>query len=227
MSNLLLIPTEQELRFLRPRLQSLLRPGSPDTDWQVELCGFGLVAAAARTAMLLAQLRPRQVLLLGIAGSLSQRAAVGSAWEFNRVIGQGIGVGSGERHLSDAAVGWNHWPGCELTSPIGDTIDLTTGAGGCGDAASTATLLSVCAASADPPEALHRRHAYPDAIAEDMEGFAVALACSLFAVPLRIIRGISNLAGDRDLKHWQIQEAMEAVAQRATQLMATSVEASR
>jgi futalosine hydrolase len=224
MSNLLLIPTEQELRFLRPRLQDLIQPENPDAHWRVELCGFGLVAAAARTAMLLAQLRPQQVLLLGVAGALSERAALGSAWEFHRVIGRGIGVGSDQQHLSAAEMGWRHWPGCELTAAIGDSIDLARSAESSDD---HATLLSVCAASADLRQAQHRQHAHPDAIAEDMEGFAVALACSLFAVPLRIIRGISNLAGDRDLKRWQIPAAMEAAAERATQLMATGAEGGR
>ncbi|NBP89418.1 MAG: futalosine hydrolase, partial [Planctomycetia bacterium] len=51
--------------------------------------------------------------------------------------------------------------------------------------------------------------------AEDMEGFAVALACRLAGVPCQIIRGISNRAGDRDKAHWQIEPALRAVAKQA------------
>jgi len=45
--HLILIPSEIEQRLLAPRLAAL-RPA----DDAVELCGFGIVAAAARTAQL-------------------------------------------------------------------------------------------------------------------------------------------------------------------------------
>ena len=45
-----------------------------------------------------------------------------------------------------------------------------------------------------------------------MEGFAVALACRLAGVPLLIVRGISNTAGDRDTIRWQIEAALAAAA---------------
>ena len=62
------------------------------------------------------------------------------------------------------------------------------------------------------------------AIAEDMEGFGVAMACKLAGVPLRIVRGISNRAGDRDLTQWQIEEALAAAAERASALIAAAEE---
>jgi futalosine hydrolase len=43
-----------------------------------------------------------------------------------------------------------------------------------------------------------------------MEGFAVAAACQLCDVPMTIVRGISNEAGDRDKENWQIQDAMNS-----------------
>ena len=79
MSYLLLIPTEPELRLLRPRLGPLALSDRMAGQWTIALCGFGLVAAAARTAMLIAQQRPQQVMLVGIAGALSDTAAIGSA----------------------------------------------------------------------------------------------------------------------------------------------------
>ena len=51
---------------------------------------------------------------------------------------------------------------------------------------------------------------YPGAVAEDMEGFAVALACRLTGVPLAIARGISNEVGDREFERWQIPAALDA-----------------
>ena len=43
-----------------------------------------------------------------------------------------------------------------------------------------------------------------------MEGYAVALACRLDNLPLVIVRGVSNVVGDRLSANWQIREAMAA-----------------
>jgi futalosine hydrolase len=59
----------------------------------------------------------------------------------------------------------------------------------------------------------------PAAVAEDMEGFAVALACRLAGVPLTIIRGISNTAGDRDHARWRVPEALAAAAALSLQTL--------
>ena len=53
-----------------------------------------------------------------------------------------------------------------------------------------------------------------------MEGFAVALACRLRGVPVGIIRGISNTAGDRDTSRWQVAAAVEAAGRLALHVMA-------
>jgi futalosine hydrolase len=41
-----------------------------------------------------------------------------------------------------------------------------------------------------------------------MEGSAVAQACFRFNVPMVECRGMSNIAGDRDKGHWQIEKAV-------------------
>ena len=53
-----------------------------------------------------------------------------------------------------------------------------------------------------------------------MEGFAVALACRLRGVPFDIVRGISNVAGDRDKSHWQVAAAVETAGRLALQITA-------
>ena len=53
-----------------------------------------------------------------------------------------------------------------------------------------------------------------------MEGFAVAFACRLRGVPVDIVRGISNTAGDRDKSHWQVTAALEAAGRLTLQIMA-------
>jgi futalosine hydrolase len=79
--------------------------------------------------------------------------------------------------------------------------------------------LTACAASADRRQAGWRRELYPDAIAEDMEGFGVATACAIAGVPLRIVRGISNEVGDRAHDRWCIPAALESARRRVLDLL--------
>lgn len=203
MNDLILVPTELELA----RLPHADHPS--DDSARYALCGFGLVAAAARTMQLVQQYRPRRVWLVGIAGSLGDRLTVGAAAEFSAVAIEGIGVGWHDRFQPAAAIGWQHWPGDDDSAAIGDRLLLPTATEGDHH---PQLLLSVAAASQDADHARWRQQHFPQAVAEDMEGFAVATACQLAAVPCRIIRGISNQAGDRTLKNWKIDAALAAAA---------------
>jgi hypothetical protein len=71
-----------------------------------ELCGFGPVVAAARAAQLIAEHRPDSVLLVGIAGRMSDRLAIGEAYAFERVACHGVGAGSGEAFVPAEWSGW-------------------------------------------------------------------------------------------------------------------------
>ena len=221
--HLILVPTEMERRRLALVLAPVMAQGC-----RVALCGFGPLAAAARTAQLLAEHAPERVLLVGIAGRLDDRLAVGAAYEFERVACYGVGAGSGGEFVSAAAMGWQQWPGdADSTSPhggdpIGDEIGgLTCLQADDGNRGGRSNLLlTVCAAAASAEDVRLRKQAFPAAAAEDMEGFAVAFACRLRGVPVGIIRGISNTAGDRDTSHWQVAAAVEAAGRLALQVMA-------
>ena len=125
-------------------------------------------------------------------------------------------------------MGWQQWPGDadgrspHGGDPIGDEIgDLTSCAVGGDDGGGQADLLlTVCAAAASDEDVRLRKQTFPAAAAEDMEGFAVAFACRLRGVPVGIIRGISNTAGDRDTSRWQVATSLEAVGRLAMQVMA-------
>ncbi len=186
-ATLIVVPTELELA----RLSEL-----GGFDARVELCGFGPVAAAARTAQLLAQHSPAALLLVGIAGSYDlARLPIGGAASFREVAIEGIGSG------------FPQWPGIE------DRIALASGGSG-------SLLLTVCTASDSPEEAALRLQRFPGAAAEDMEGFAVAFACALAHVPCTIVRGISNAVGERHKRHWRIPAALAAARTRALELLA-------
>jgi futalosine hydrolase len=204
-ATLLLIPTDLE----RERFLDLggLEPGLA----QVETCGFGPVAAAARTAQLLARLRPARAMLVGIAGAYDDvDHPVGEALEFSAVAIEGIGVGEGADLIAPPELGFPQWPGHAASAhgaavgEISDRLPLAAEEEG------APLLLTTCAASAGPDQARLRRERFPEAAAEDMEGFAVAMACALAHVPLRIVRGISNRVGDRDPGHWRIPAALAA-----------------
>jgi futalosine hydrolase len=213
MHALILIPTDLERRVVAP----LLRLGAADT---VALCGFGMVAAAARTAGLVAAARPRRVVLVGIAGRFPDGPAVGTAAVFAEVGCDGIGVGTGAAHRPAARIGWPQWPGDPgppASAPIGDALRLDAGDGP--GLPRAGGLLTVAAASATAAEAQARGAAHPAAVAEDMEGFAVALACALAGVPCTIVRGIANDVGDRDHDRWQTRPALAAAAELVNRLL--------
>lgn len=208
---LLLVPTELELR----RLQD--QGGFGLGRCLVHLCGFGPVAAAARCAQLLGELRPRRVILIGIAGAYDDgQYPRGSALEFDAVALDGVGAGLGADFEGPPALGFPQWPGSPGTTPhpVVDTVPLATA-----DASQKRLLLTTCAASKSDEEVAQRLERYPTALAEDMEGFAVALACALHRTPLRIVRGISNRVGDRRPEHWRIPSALASARDAVVALL--------
>lgn len=192
---------------------------SPPIDSVLRVCGFGPITAAARTASLLARYQPSRVLLIGIAGTLRpDDAPVGSAVRFREVACDGVGVGDGDHFVSAAEMGWQQFRG---ESPddrsVGDRLSLDSPV--VPDGSGAGVLLTVCAGSRDAGQAEQRRSRYPCAVAEDMEGFGVAVACALAGASLQIVRGISNHAGDRDHANWQIASSMATASKLAMTLI--------
>ena len=52
----------------------------------------------------------------------------------------------------------------------------------------------------------------------------MAAACRLTGTPLAVVRGISNLVGDRDATHWRIPSALASARRRACELLAAEWE---
>ena len=214
MTDLILVPTPREMSLLPPRL----RAGGNKGGWAFQLCGFGPIAAAARAAALISRYRPSRVLLLGIAGSFDvDRNPVGTACRFESVVCDGVGVGTGDDYRGSQSLGWDQFSGGDARPTVSDVIPLVSTF--VADVPCHGTLLTCCAASANDRDAERRRQAYPDAVAEDMEGFGVAMACVLAGVPLQIVRGISNRVGDRDQDHWQFEQALHAASDLALKIL--------
>jgi futalosine hydrolase len=51
-----------------------------------------------------------------------------------------------------------------------------------------------------------------------MEAFAVAFACQRAGLPLTVVRGISNIAGERDKSQWRVKPALDAARSVALEL---------
>ncbi len=204
---LLLIPTA----FERDLCSELLVQRLGRNRTRVELCGLGAIQAAIHATRLIDHLKPQRVWLVGLAGMYSiakgsliespHELAIGRAYEFTRVAIHGIGVGEGQNHVSMASLGWNQRFGQERSAQ--SIINLT-------DKPDGPMLLTVCSASARSEEAADRQRMNPGSVAEDMESYCVALSCQTMGVPLRVIRGISNVAGDRNHTHWKSATAMTA-----------------
>jgi futalosine hydrolase len=213
-STLLLIPSELELNLVAPQLPSRNVLG-------IELCGFGPIVAAARTAQLLAWYSPKQVILLGIAGSLADNLQIGFAYQFDRVACFGVGVETESGFQTAGDMGWQQWA---REPAVGDWLLLSQDAPQAVDTggpykSSGLLLLTSCSASGSRDEAARRLARFPHATAEDMEGFAVAAACRLAGVPLKIIRGISNRAGNRQHHDWKVEQALLAAAKLTGQVL--------
>ncbi len=209
LTTLILIPTEFEAAFVRPHLQPVLSIGRVE----IRLCGFGPIASGIRTAQLLSELRPKSCVLLGIAGTFRSRLTIGSAHDFHIVSCYGVGVGSGSQYRSASELGWRQWPEPSDDSMIGDVLRLET----VSSTLPTRQLLTVCSASSSEQDTEHRLQDFPNAVAEDMESFSVALACRATRIPLTVIRGISNHVGDRDKSRWAVASALDAATSIAAQ----------
>lgn len=68
--------------------------------------------------------------------------------------------------------------------------------------------LTVGMTSGDAQTASARFHRF-GALAENMEGSAIAQVCLLFNVPFMELRGLSNMAGDREKSRWDLPAAVD------------------
>lgn len=205
---LVLVPTALEREGLER--DGPLAPGRA----LVETLGFGPLAAAARAAARLERLRPARVVLIGVAGTFDPVALpVGSAHEFAAVGSIGVGAGSGPAPAGPRELGF---PQAVLDGrgEVWERLELQP----LEPARAARLLLTACAASGSADDARARRARWPEADAEDLEAFGLALACAAADVPLTVVRGISNEVGDRDVRRWRIGPALAAARCRLGEL---------
>lgn len=204
---LILVPTEFELALLRPHLSFTLE----SIGGTFAVCGFGPIASGICTTRLLAEFSPETAILIGIAGALTSSEKIGTARVYDQIGCYGIGAGSGSAFQTASELGWNQFMAPDAGQIIGDTLRLRDSVNETNESAPM--LLTVCAASASIDDVTNRLRKFPNAVAEDMEAFSVAMACRIAKIPLTVIRGISNVAGDRNKANWHVAAAIEAAAE--------------
>lgn len=181
--------------------------------------GIGKANAAAASAVLLEQYRPKRIIMVGCGGAYpGSGLAVGDlAIASEELFGdEGVVSPRGWLDLKQMGLpllqqGERSWYGTiplalhetEKVLRLADSHGLRLTRG-------RFVTVSACSGTKERGLELARRH---QAVCENMEGAAVALNALRYGVPCLEIRGISNLVEDRDLSRWEIDRAVE-VAQR-------------
>jgi futalosine hydrolase len=206
---LVLVPTDLERSLLLPDAAGGATPAGRASPWPgrpgvaVATCGFGLSAAGAGAGVLLARRSPSVAVLAGLAGALADDVVPGQVLVGTAVALDGVGVGEGERFVPFAEIdGPMAGRLSSLALPLSAPAALSGRRG---------LLLSAASAAAAADEVERRRRRHPDALAEDLETHAVALAAQAASVRLVVVRAVSNRAGDRDHAGWKAREALAAV----------------
>lgn len=216
---LLLVPTAREARALfdqgrAPRCEdpeTLELGGRPV---RCALVGFGPAAAGALAALALSRERPRHALLVGVAGTYhperlgTGRLLAGSGTRF-----ADLGAGRGAVRRSATSLGFEQAPPGPGRPAVGDLLPLAATEGDAEGASELprGEILTVAASSGSREEARERAQDFPEALAEDMESFAVAVAAQRLGTPLSVVRAISNAAGEADRSRWDLPGALAAL----------------
>lgn len=209
-----------------PAEAEAVRAGLTDPTVTVAPVGVGPAVAGAATARLLtlaeAAGRPyRAVVSAGIAGGFAGRVVVGGTVLATRSIAADLGAESPDGFLPIEELGMApELLGAGSLVPA-DPALLDTLRAALPDAITGAVLtVSTVTGTAESSAALAARH--PDAVAEAMEGYGVAVAAAQAGLPFAELRTVSNPIGPRDRGAWRMREAFAALTTAATALTAVA-----
>jgi futalosine hydrolase len=218
MSILVIAATELELSWLIKHLHA--RQDSPLLDFPVYhaaeavadirliTSGPGMANAAAACAAAIERYRPTRIFNVGICGVYA---------EDSKLLGK-AGIGAHAIFADTGAAGDTDFQSLQeislpLARPAGKDIHNTIrlNCDGAPHDSLRADFLTVAAISGSPDMArkLSSRFTPPAGtlLCEDMESAAVGLVALRAGIPCTVVRGISNVCGQRDHAHWKIREA--------------------
>ncbi|NDV18369.1 5'-methylthioadenosine/adenosylhomocysteine nucleosidase [Pseudodesulfovibrio sp. JC047] len=189
---------DEELRFLHQELTNskIVRIGQftfhsgqiRDVDVVVTQCGIGKVNAAVGATLLLENFKPDSLINIGVAGGFAQNIEIGD-----------VVLSSEARHYDADATAFEYEIGQIPKMPakytaddallhIAESVDMRSD----NVAVHQGVILSGDAFVHTPSQIAYLAKKFPDALAVEMEGAAIAQTGFLFRVPFILIRAISD-----------------------------------
>ncbi|WP_420266233.1 futalosine hydrolase [Candidatus Magnetominusculus dajiuhuensis] len=191
--------------------------------------GVGKVNAAIASSLALQKYRPDMVISMGIGGAYPNSGLVAGDIAIAQCEIYGDeGVMLEDNFLTPEAMGipfykkgtntyYNTFPlDAELTRQLYDTVSQMNRTAQAG----AFITVSTCTGTRKRADELTRRY---NGICENMEGAAIAHASTMFGTPAVEIRGISNIAAERDKDRWETTKASQ-IAQDAVIMFIKSLE---
>ncbi|MBM0279075.1 futalosine hydrolase [Micromonospora tarensis] len=205
-----------------PAEAEAIRAGLTDATVTVTPVGVGPAIAGAATARLLALAeaagRPyRAVVSAGVAGGFTGRVEVGDAVLGTASVAADLGAESPDGFIPIDELGMPPTllgVGSALPADPGLLATLRAAL----PAAPTGPVLTVSTVTGTTTSTDELRRRHPEAVAEAMEGYGVAVAAAQAGLPFAELRTISNPIGPRDRDAWRLREALTALTAAAPAL---------
>ncbi|MFC0560723.1 futalosine hydrolase [Halalkalibacter alkalisediminis] len=195
--------------------QAVLRGLGDVKGFEVAVVGVGVISAAVNTAYLLASTEYDLVINAGIAGGFKGKADIESVVVSSELIAADLGAESKEGFLSleELKLG-------SACVKVNETLytSVTTALREKGQKVQSGPILTLSTVTGTRETAEKLERAVPNAVAEAMEGFGVAVAAQKRKIPILEIRTISNMVGPRDRNAWKIKEALATLEQASSVL---------
>lgn len=164
--------------------------------------GVGVARCAAATAAALARHPFAGVISAGIAGGIG--VAPGGLALGRRSVAADLGAEAPDGFLSLEELNLG-------SSTVECDPGLVAGLGLALPDAVPGAILTVSTVTGTAERAAWLRARHPDAVAEAMEGFGVAIAAGQAGLPFAEVRSVSNEVGPRDRAAWRIPDALTAL----------------
>ncbi|WP_227939202.1 futalosine hydrolase [Alkalihalobacillus deserti] len=195
--------------------QAVLRGLGHIQGVEVAVVGVGVVSAAVNTAFILAATKFDLVINAGIAGGFKGKIDVESIVVSSELIAADLGAETqgGFSNLEELNLGST----CiKVNETLYTSVTKALIEQGLQARSGPILTLSTVTGTLETAEKLAKK--VPNAVAEAMEGFGVAVAAERKNIPVLEIRSISNMVGPRDRDAWKIKEALVALEKASSVL---------
>lgn len=186
----------------------------PDID--ILISGVGIAAAATCAATALTSSSYGLVISAGIAGGFPGRAEIGSLVLADQIIAADLGAESPDGFLSMEQLGFGS---NNIAVDLQVLKKLNTALQRANLTAQIGTIISVSTVTGTESTLKQLSTRIPNALAEAMEGYGVAMAAKYHRVPVLELRAISNLVGPRDRSQWRIEDALHTLEKACSALL--------